>query len=233
MEIHSRKSLLKKINQEVQKSDTNHASIWNKLICNIPSTNTSATTSVSYVFILNKDAPLETRTYLLTTLLNNALNVQLIASSFSPGEVNFQEDLVLLITCEVETIQEYAELVCRPQQVGLRNFVAPNQQLNLSVSEQQKVLLHMLEAITQKERSTLVGLNNVTIYPGQSIGMINNIECIFNFYINIIFFNIVQICHREKVLLHYFPLHQTTTLNELKSNWCYQFAYNVGWFDFY
>lgn len=38
----------------------------------------------------------------------------------------------------------------------------------------------------------------------------------------------VQICHREQVILHYFPLHQAETLQTLKSNLGSSFVNDIG-----
>lgn len=134
------------------------AQVWGKVSRNL------ATTAASYVFILNRHSPLQTKTYLVSTLLDHSFNVSRVDPS---GSISFDEDIILLVTCDEHVLQRHAAYIYRPEQLSRQN--AGNES-SLTVPEQERVLLHLLEAIIQKERSTLVGLDNLTIYPGQSIG---------------------------------------------------------------
>ena len=178
--------------------------------------------TAGYVFVLNKKAPLETKTFLLQQLLNNKLKISSLSASDDP---EFDDDLTLLVSCELSTLQTFAKHVYMPQQLRRQNVNEKSE--SLARGEKERILLFVLEnAIIQKERSTLVGYDNVTIYPGQSIG--NYGKCIF---INLILFSnkkSVQICHREQVILNYFPLHQADSLNQLKSNLCSSFVNDIG-----
>ncbi|CAG2122451.1 unnamed protein product, partial [Medioppia subpectinata] len=70
----------------------------------------------------------------------------------------------------------------------------------LTVSERQRVLLFQLESLHSIERGVLFGYPNVKLYPGQSI---------------------LQVCQRENIITEYFPLHESSTLDELKKKWCF------------
>lgn len=125
--------------------------------------------TAGYVFVLNRLAPEETKTFLVDALLKNQLTVSLITSS--PTD----KDLILLVTCDSNTLQEYAKHVYLPQQLQRQNN--DEQDDHLVKPEQERVLLYILETIIQKERTKLVGFHNVTIYPGQSIGNRPLLQC--------------------------------------------------------
>ncbi|KAH9389796.1 hypothetical protein TYRP_007343, partial [Tyrophagus putrescentiae] len=142
--------------------------------------------------------PDSTKAFLQKKLAESRLNVSPINS---PDKTS--EDLILFITCDLDVLQAFASQVYVPQQLRRQSSAKDD---SLSIPEQERILLHILESIIQKERSQLVGLDKVTLYPGQSI---------------------VQICHREQVILHYFPLHQINTLKALKANLCSAFVHDI------
>lgn len=120
--------------------------------------------TAGYVFVLNRKAPASTKTFLQNKLAESQLNVSPINS---PDDTDKDKDLILLVTCDLHILQQFTKHVYVPQQ--LRRQSADKDD-SLAIPEQERVLLYILETIIQKERSKLVGLEKVTIYPGQSIG---------------------------------------------------------------
>jgi len=133
--------------------------IWNKLTRNYISPQ-----SAGYVFVVNKTAPFETQHYLLSILQSKPLNVSVI--SLSDGLPAEEENLTLLVTCDQAAINQQASNVYMPQQLSRQSL---NINSELTLPEQERILLHILEIIVQTERTTLVGFPDVTMYPGQSI----------------------------------------------------------------
>lgn len=118
--------------------------------------------TAGYVFVLNRRAPDSTKAFLQKKLAESRLNVSPINS---PDKTS--EDLILFITCDLDVLQAFASQVYVPQQLRRQSSAKDD---SLSIPEQERILLHILESIIQKERSQLVGLDKVTLYPGQSIG---------------------------------------------------------------
>lgn len=118
--------------------------------------------TAAYVFVLNKRAPASTKSFLHNKLVESQLNV-------TPIKDDINKDLILLVTCDLHILQQYTNHVYVPQQLRRQS---PNKDDSLAIPEQERILLYILETIIQKERSKLIGLKNVTIYPGQSIGII-------------------------------------------------------------
>lgn len=167
-------------------------------------------TEAAFVMVINRYAPIETKRWLISTL--QAANFQLsLISSKSDEKADRNDDLMLLVTCSDKTLESTAKCVHLDGK-------------SLTISQQQRIILYILEKISCLERSTLVGFPSVTLYPGQSIGKLDSVDD--NSMTNL--FSIVQICHRENVIRHYFPLHDQECLKRLKANWYRSFVSNLG-----
>lgn len=127
------------------------------------------TESTHLVMVLNRNSPIETKLWLISVLKNNSLKIGLISKN---TPVDLSLDLVLSISCPLKVLEQSAQNVYQPQQ--LRRQTTKDE---FTLSEQQRILLHLVEKINLTQRTTLVGLPNVTLYPGQSIG-----ECSSNYY---------------------------------------------------
>lgn len=75
----------------------------------------------------------------------------------------------------------------------------------LTRSERQRCLLHLLENIQsdQPGKDVLLGYPSVFVYPGQAI---------------------IPICHREKIITRYFPLHCKEELENLEKQWLWTYG---------
>lgn len=119
-----------------------------------------------FVFILNKDAPIETKNWLVAKFTKALLNISIV-SPYSDS-IDTDSDLILFVTCSLDALILNVRNVYIPQQ--LRRQSTNDDPYDFNVSEKQRILLYILEKINSTTRSTLCGLTNVSLYPGQSIG---------------------------------------------------------------
>ncbi|KAI2795905.1 Anoctamin-10 [Blomia tropicalis] len=178
-----------------RKSVNNDEDIWSKLPAYC------STNSVVYLFVLNRNATNQALEHIVFKLKEEGLKISLVCG---PHDKN--KDIVLSVWCEHDKLVQYSSQVYMSQQLRRQCSSDDVDSNNWTAPEQERILLHILESIVQKDRSTMVGMDNVSIYPRQSI---------------------IQIYHREQVILDYFPLHQQDIVRKLTSSACSAFAHDI------
>ncbi|KAJ6216172.1 hypothetical protein RDWZM_007329 [Blomia tropicalis] len=178
-----------------RKSVNNDEDIWSKLPAYC------STNSVVYLFVLNRNATNQALEHIVFKLKEEGLKISLVCG---PHDKN--KDIILSVWCEHDKLVQYSSQVYMSQQLRRQCSSDDVDSNNWTAPEQERILLHILESIVQKDRSTMVGMDNVSIYPRQSI---------------------IQIYHREQVILDYFPLHQQDIVRKLTSSACSAFAHDI------
>ncbi|KAH9501962.1 Anoctamin-10 [Dermatophagoides farinae] len=167
-------------------------------------------TSASFVMILNRQAPIKTKRWLISLLQENHLNLSIIdldnQHRQSSSSSSLPEDLILLISCSEKLLEENANHVYK--QLKRQHLKQPDDLNKLNTAEKQRILYDWIRRICSTNRTSIVGLPDVTLYPGQSI---------------------IEICCYQKVITHYFPLHDYEHLENLRSNYCVSFSHNIDY----
>lgn len=141
-----------------RKSVNNDEDIWSKLPAYC------STNSVVYLFVLNRNATNQALEHIVFKLKEEGLKISLVCG---PHDKN--KDIILSVWCEHDKLVQYSSQVYMSQQLRRQCSSDDVDSNNWTAPEQERILLHILESIVQKDRSTMVGMDNVSIYPRQSI----------------------------------------------------------------
>lgn len=161
-------------------------------------------TAASFIMVLNRNVPNETKQWLVSLLKENQLDISIIDivdnrySRSSPSP----KDLTLLISCSEVLFEQNVHHVYKQLK---RQHLQDDSSLN--TAEKQRILFDLIQRICSPNRTSIVGLPDITLYPGQSI---------------------FEICCHHKVITDYFPLHDYEHLQNLRSNYCQFFSHNIG-----
>ena len=175
-------------------------------------------TSASFVMIFNQNIPLETKKWLISLLKSNHLQLSIITDSNnryirSSSSTRIPEDLTLLISCSEKLFEQNVHNVFK--QLKRQNLMTDKSlddsktstSTKLNTAEKQRILYQLIQQICSPNRTSIIGLPDITLYPGQSI---------------------FEICCHHKLITHYFPLHDYEHLENLRSNYCSFFSHNIG-----
>ncbi|XP_075678762.1 anoctamin-10-like isoform X2 [Dermatophagoides pteronyssinus] len=169
--------------------------------------------------IFNQNIPLETKKWLISLLKSNHLQLSIITDSnnryirSSSSTTRIPEDLTLLISCSEKLFEQNVHHVFK--QLKRQNLMTDKSldstsktSTELNTAEKQRILYQLIQQICSPNRTSIIGLPDITLYPGQSI---------------------FEICCHHKLITHYFPLHDYEHLENLRSNYCSFFSHNIDY----
>ncbi|KAI7688355.1 hypothetical protein SSS_05151 [Sarcoptes scabiei] len=158
--------------------------------------------SASFVIVLRRSLSYETIEWLIGLFHLNHFELSLITDEKLHEQ--FKSKYVFLISCNESLLEQNVRSVYN--QLERQTFSSTSNILN--TSEKQRILHHLIQTISLPHRDNVVGLVDVSLYPGQSI---------------------IEICCYHQIITDYFPLHDYEYLEQLRKNYCSLFGTDLDY----
>lgn len=125
--------------------------------------------SSAFVMVLNGKIPAETKNWLITVLKDHHLELSIVSDL---DGIDSNNDITLLVSCSEKILQENAKIVYKQLQrqcFSDNESADPSNQLNHA--EQQRILFDHIQKICSNNRTYIVGMSDIILYPGQSLSI--------------------------------------------------------------